>query len=187
MSEAAPAILPDGRILYTRWEYTDIAHAFSARLFTMNPDGTNQRAYYGTNSFWPNSIFYARPIPDHPTQVVGVVGGHHDHPRMGELVIFDPARGRFEADGVVQRIPGYKQEVKPIIGDGIVNGTEECDGDNTLGEVCADQLTMQAGRLGCGRAGRLVDWRHATTSVFSTSAILRAGLSNRAVESTSKV
>jgi len=32
--------MSDGRILYTRWEYTDIAHAFTGRLMTMNPDGT---------------------------------------------------------------------------------------------------------------------------------------------------
>ena len=40
-----PTMMSDGRVLYTRWEYADIAHAFSARMFTMNPDGTEQRAY----------------------------------------------------------------------------------------------------------------------------------------------
>ena len=39
-----PSVMADGRILYTRWEYTDIAHAFTGRLMTMNPDGTGQRA-----------------------------------------------------------------------------------------------------------------------------------------------
>ncbi len=46
-----PTTLSDGRVLYTRWEYTDISHAFSARLFTMNPDGSEQRAYYASSSF----------------------------------------------------------------------------------------------------------------------------------------
>ncbi len=114
-----PAVLNNGRVLYSRWEYTDTPHSNTRLLFSMNPDGTEQMEYYGSNSYWPNSIFYARPIPSHPTQVVGVVGGHHDNPRMGELVIFDPAQGRFEADGVVQRIPGYGQEVEPVIADGL--------------------------------------------------------------------
>ncbi len=114
-----PVVLNNGRLLYSRWEYTDTPHSNTRLLFHMNPDGTEQMEYYGSNSYWPNSIFYARPIPGHPTKVVGIVGGHHDNPRMGELVIFDPARGRFEADGVVQRIPGYGKEVEPIIADGL--------------------------------------------------------------------
>jgi hypothetical protein len=69
--------------------------------------------YYGSNSYWPNAMFYARPIPGHPTKVVTIVGGHHGVPRMGELVILDPALGRREADGVVQRIPGYGKPVEP--------------------------------------------------------------------------
>jgi len=114
-----PTMLNNGRVLYSRWEYTDTPHSNTRLLFHMNPDGTQQMEYYGSNSYWPNSIFYARPIPDHPTQVAGIVGGHHDHPRMGELVIFDPALGRFEADGAVQRIPGYGQKVEPTIADGL--------------------------------------------------------------------
>ena len=114
-----PEVLNNGRILYTRWEYTDTPHSNTRLLFHMNPDGTEQMEYYGSNSYWPNSIFYTRPIPGHPTQVVGIVGGHHDHPRMGELVVFDPARGRFEADGVVRRIPGRGRKVEPTIADGL--------------------------------------------------------------------
>ena len=40
---------------------------------------------------------------------------------MGELIVFDPALGQHEADGVVQRIPGYGQKVEPIIKDQLVN------------------------------------------------------------------
>jgi formylglycine-generating enzyme required for sulfatase activity len=82
----------------------------------MNPDGSGQREFYGSNSYWPNAIFYARPIPGHPTKVVGIVTGHHVG-RVGELVLFDPARGRQEADGVVQRIPGFGKTVEPVIMD----------------------------------------------------------------------
>lgn len=114
-----PAVLNNGRVLYTRWEYTDTPHSNTRLLFHMNPDGTEQMEYYGSNSYWPNSIFYARPVPNHPTKVVGVIGGHHDNPRMGELVVFDPAVGRREATGAVQRIPGYGKKVEPIIRDGL--------------------------------------------------------------------
>ena len=118
-----PTVLNNGRVLYTRWEYSDTPHYFTRLLFSMNPDGTNQAAYYDSNSYWPNSTFYARPIPGHPTKVVGVISGHHGVQRMGELVVFDPALGRFEEKGAVQRIPGFGQKVEPIIRDGLVEGS----------------------------------------------------------------
>ncbi|MHB8971086.1 MAG: SUMF1/EgtB/PvdO family nonheme iron enzyme [Pirellulaceae bacterium] len=110
-----PTVLNNGRVLYLRWEYTDLPHAFSRILFHMNPDGTEQMEYYGSNSYWPASLFYARPIPGHPTKFVAVVGGHHELPRMGDLVVFDPARGRFEAAGAIQRIPGRGRAVAPVV------------------------------------------------------------------------
>ena len=116
-----PTVLNNGRVLYSRWEYSDAPHYFTRLLFHMNPDGTNQSEYYGSNSMWPNSIFYARPLPGHPTKVVAVISGHHGVPRMGELVVFDPALGRHEADGAVQRIPGRGQRVAPTIRDTLVD------------------------------------------------------------------
>lgn len=114
-----PTVTNDGRILYARWEYADTPHSNSRLLFTMNPDGTSQSAFLGSGSYWPNSFFYARPIPNHPTKVVAIIGGHHDHPRMGELVLFDPQQGRHEGEPVVQRIPGFGKKVEPLIRDGL--------------------------------------------------------------------
>ncbi|MFA7693079.1 MAG: SUMF1/EgtB/PvdO family nonheme iron enzyme [Candidatus Hydrogenedentales bacterium] len=118
-----PTVLNNGRILYSRWEYSDTPHYFSRLLFHMNPDGTNQVEFYGSNSFWPNSMFYTRPIPNDPTKVVTIVSGHHGIARLGELVILDPAKGRHEASGVVQRIPGYGQPVEPVIADELVQNS----------------------------------------------------------------
>ncbi len=118
-----PTVLNDGRLLYTRWEYTDTPHSNTRLLFQMNPDGTEQRVLYGGSSYWPNSFFYARPIPGHATQVVAVIGAPHDNPRMGELVVFDAAKGRQEADGAVQRIPGHGMPIEPIIRDGLTNNS----------------------------------------------------------------
>ncbi|NQT86643.1 SUMF1/EgtB/PvdO family nonheme iron enzyme, partial [bacterium] len=118
-----PTMMNDGRVLYTRWEYTDIAHAFSARLFTMHPDGTQQRAYYASSSFWPNRIFYAKPIPGRPTQFVGIVTGHHGTARAGELILFDVGKGRRQADGVVQRIPGRGKKVEAVLRDCLVDAS----------------------------------------------------------------
>jgi len=40
-----PTVMGDGRIMYLRWEYTDIPHVWGRYLFTMNPDGTCQRVF----------------------------------------------------------------------------------------------------------------------------------------------
>lgn len=116
-----PTVLNDGRVLYLRWEYADLPHFASRILFSMNPDGTQQRAFYGSNSYWPNSMFYALPLPDHPTKFVAVVGGHHGVARAGELVLFDAARGNFEADGALQRIPGRGEKVESTLRDRLVD------------------------------------------------------------------
>jgi formylglycine-generating enzyme required for sulfatase activity len=117
-----PTVLPNGRVLYLRWEYSDIPHFVSRILFHMNPDGTEQMEFYGSNSYWPNSVFYARPVPGSSTRFVGVVSGHHDTARLGELVLFDAAAGKREAAGAVQRIPGRGKPVVPVILDGLVGG-----------------------------------------------------------------
>ncbi|MEI6606355.1 MAG: SUMF1/EgtB/PvdO family nonheme iron enzyme [Verrucomicrobiota bacterium] len=118
-----PTVLNDGRLLYLRWEYTDLPHAFARILFRMNPDGTDQQEFYGSGSYWPNAMFYARPVPGSATKFIAVVGGHHGLRRMGELVLFDTAQGRYEADGAVQRIPGRNKKVEPVILDELTGGS----------------------------------------------------------------
>ncbi len=110
-----PWITEDGRVMFARWEYTDNAHYFTRILMQMNPDGTNLRSIYGSNSFWPNTIFYAKQIPGKPSMFTAICSGHHGVARAGELILFDSAKGEHEADGVVQRIPGFGKKVEPVI------------------------------------------------------------------------
>ena len=113
-----PTVLPNGRIMYLRWDYTDTPHAYNRIMFSMNPDGTGQAAMYGSNSYWPNSTFYPKPVPGSSTKFVGAVTGHHAG-TTGGMFLFDTAQGTFETDGVVQQIPGYKKEVFARIADGL--------------------------------------------------------------------
>ncbi|MCL1920572.1 MAG: SUMF1/EgtB/PvdO family nonheme iron enzyme [Kiritimatiellaeota bacterium] len=119
-----PVVMNNGRVLYLRWEYTDSAHYFARVIMTMNPDGSDQQEFYGSNSYWPNSLFYARPLPGSVTKFAGIVSGHHGHARMGELVLFDAAKGRRETDGVIQRIPGYGKPVENVTKDGLANNSK---------------------------------------------------------------
>ncbi|MBM3475822.1 MAG: hypothetical protein FJX75_21350, partial [Armatimonadetes bacterium] len=58
-----PTVTPDGRVIYTRWEYNDRGQIFPQGLFIMNPDGTGQTALYGNNSWFPTALLHARAIP----------------------------------------------------------------------------------------------------------------------------
>jgi hypothetical protein len=112
-----PWVMDDGKVMYLRWEYTDNSHYFTRILMTMNPDGSQQRSIYGSNSYWPSTLFYAKNIPDSNSRFAAIVSGHHGVDRAGELVLFDAARGEKDTRGVVQRIPGYGKEVRGIIRD----------------------------------------------------------------------
>ncbi len=117
-----PQVLNNGSVVYLRWEYTDLPHSNSRRLFHMNPDGTSQAEYLSSSSYFPNSFFYARPIPNHPTMVVGIATGHHGNARSGRLLLMDPTRGRQEAEPVVQEIPGHGKKVQAITRDQLADG-----------------------------------------------------------------
>jgi formylglycine-generating enzyme required for sulfatase activity len=123
-SDWCPTMLPNGRVVYQRWEYTDQSHANSRMLFHMNPDGTDQREFRGSGSWFPGSFFYAKPLPGSVTQVIGIAGGHHDVARAGRLLILDAAQGRRDAEGLVQEIPRRGQRVEPLVRDGLVRETQ---------------------------------------------------------------
>lgn len=75
VTENTPSVLPDGRILYTRWEYVNRDAVSFHHLWTMNPDGTEQKVYYGNQT--PGEVFIdAQPIPE-SRDVVFIDSGYH--------------------------------------------------------------------------------------------------------------
>ena len=63
------AVLPDGRILYTRWEYVDRNQLAFHHLWTTNPDGTGQMVFYGNQ--YPGTA----EMNAHPSSVPGKYPG----------------------------------------------------------------------------------------------------------------
>ena len=92
-----PTVMPDGRILYTRWEYSDRGQIYVQGLFQMNPDGSAQSEFYGNNSWFPTALLHARGIPG-SEKVVAVFSGHHTL-QLGKLGLINPALGRQENSG----------------------------------------------------------------------------------------
>ena len=86
-----PQMMNDGRVLFTRWEYSDRNAYFLHPLFTMNIDGTMQTEYCGNNSMFPSSYLQSRAIPD-SDKVVSIISGHHV-PNKGKLALIDRSLG----------------------------------------------------------------------------------------------
>ncbi len=104
-----PALLDDGRVLYTRWDYNDRGQVYTQPLFQMYPDGTGQQEYYGLNSFFPTTLTHVAGIPS-SRKVMAIATGHHS-PQHGKLCIIDPEAGRNEEKGVTMLAP--KRAAKP--------------------------------------------------------------------------
>lgn len=117
-----PVMMNNGRVMYVRWEYTDLTHYFSRIVMHMNPDGTEQRSLYGSGSVFPTSIYDVQPLPNHPTRFIGIISGHHGVARSGRLIIFDPAKSRKEEKGMVQELPFSQRPIIPLVKDQMVNG-----------------------------------------------------------------
>lgn len=115
-------VMNNGRVMYTRWEYTDLIHYFSRFVMHMNPDGTENKNLYGSGSYFPNSTFDMQPLPGGSSAFIGIISGHHGIARSGRLIIFDPAKSRKEEKGMVQEIPFSSRPIEPIIKDEMVNG-----------------------------------------------------------------
>ena len=93
-----PSLLPDGRILYTRWEYTERPLWRLQALWTMNPDGTGVAHYWGNRSYYPDMLWEARPIPG--TRKVMFTGVGHHNVSGGPIGIVDTNEGRDFPDGL---------------------------------------------------------------------------------------
>lgn len=115
-------VLPNGQVLYNRWDCTGINHIYLRELMLMNPDGTGQRAIYGSGSWYPNALYFPRPLPGDAGKIVCILSGYHGPHRMGQLVILDTAKGWQEAEGIVQRISGRGDPIKPMVKDNLVEG-----------------------------------------------------------------
>ncbi len=99
-----PWVLPDGRILYQRWEYIDRSQVHYHHLWTMNPDGTGQMVYFGNQH--PGTVMIdAKPIPDSRKVAAIFSPGHGREEHAGAVVVVDP-RGGPDEMGSARQIVG---------------------------------------------------------------------------------
>ena len=87
-----PWPLPDGRLLYTRWEYVDRSQVHYHHLWVSSPDGTGQMTFYG--NLHPGIVMIdAKPIPGSHKVVAIFSPGHGRREHDGAVAIVDPLAG----------------------------------------------------------------------------------------------
>ena len=91
LNDFTPAVLNDGRIIYGRWEYVDRPAIPIQSLWTINPDGTMLKGFFGNRVLDPATFIEPQAIPG-STAVLCTLTGHNFSCR-GAIGIVDPSHG----------------------------------------------------------------------------------------------
>jgi len=91
-NEWGPSVLPDGLIVYTRWDYINRHDTIFQSLWVTRPDGTAVGHYYGNYSRSPCMIAEAKAIPG-SHKVVATACAHHGQ-TLGSIIVVDPYKGQ---------------------------------------------------------------------------------------------
>lgn len=138
-----PSLMPDGRILYARWEYVDRNFGDAHSLWTVNPDGTNQSLYWKNNTASPGAALAARPIPG-TQQAVCILGPHHDH-LWGAMAVIDRRRALEGSGGVLHIWPRQAIDLFHI------GGAFDCDAFSSVQPKYTDPYPLSARYFLCAR------------------------------------
>lgn len=90
-NEWEPAVMQDGRLAYTRWDYIDRNAVWFQSLWAMRPDGTSVSHLYGNYSRDIAVATEAKPVPG--TTLLVATGGAHHMVTGGSLFLFDSRQG----------------------------------------------------------------------------------------------
>ena len=121
-----PSLLPDGRIIFSRWEYTDKPLWRCVSLWTMNPDGTQTQTLWGNQSVWPDLPKDVRAVPDSNRLII--TGSAHHNWFSGSVALVDPTKGMNFPDGLT-KITG---EIPwPETGNGPIDPVESANYEGT--------------------------------------------------------
>ncbi len=113
VSEASPNILPDGRIMYTRWEYYDKGAVSVKCLWSMKPDGSGSAEIYGNDIALPPTFIYGRPIPDKPNHYVMLGTPHCPQNGLGTVIRLDMSKNIRTRDPMTYMTPCVDIQAEP--------------------------------------------------------------------------
>ena len=118
LMDFTPAVLDDGRIAYTRWEYVDRPACPIQSLWAINPDGTGLAGFYGNRVLAPGTFMQVNAIPG--TSRVLALATNHNGDCRGAVCVIDPSHGanaRASVRNVTPEIDMYR--VEGVYGNGL--------------------------------------------------------------------
>jgi hypothetical protein len=89
LSEFTPTVLPDGRIMYARWEYVNKGAVVAKCIWAMRPDGTASSEVYGNDVQFPSTMIQARAISGTADQLVLLGCPHCPQNALGTIIRVD--------------------------------------------------------------------------------------------------
>nr|MCU0780931.1 hypothetical protein [Akkermansiaceae bacterium] len=101
--EGHPSLMPDGRIMYDRWEYVDRNFGDAQGLWVMDPEGTGHAIHYGNNTSSPGGVIDGHAVPGTPYTICTFTSCH-DRP-WGAIALIDNRLARDGRDAVLRMWP----------------------------------------------------------------------------------
>ncbi len=140
LNDFTPAMLEDGRILYSRWEYVDRPAIPIQSLWSINPDGTDLQGYFGNRVLSPGTFMEARPIPG-TTNVICTMTGHNG-PTRGAIGVLDRSRGL-----------NVQEAIENITPDTPIQRVDEGNGNTRGSKLYSCPLPLDQDRFLCSARG----------------------------------
>lgn len=100
ISEWDPALMRDGRILWTRSEYQDKGADFGHTLWSIRPDGTHPELVFGNNT--PYGYGHGCEVPD-SNEIVCTLISHGD--QQGPIALIDRFRSPYDTAAITNITP----------------------------------------------------------------------------------
>ncbi len=105
-NEWDPVVMPEGQLLWTRWDYINRPVIPTLGLWTIRPDGTGAGHYFGNYTPNPCRICQPRPIPN-SHQIVATTAGHHTI-HAGALILIDRTVAEDGLEAITRLTPEAK-------------------------------------------------------------------------------
>ncbi len=129
VSEASPVMLPDGRIMYTRWEYFDKGAVSVKCLWAMRPDGTSSSDIYGNDIALPPTMIYGRSIPGMANGYVVMGTPHCPQNGVGTVIRLDMTKPIRTREPMTYMTPDVDIRAEPGFAFRAANGQWRNDGE----------------------------------------------------------
>ena len=103
LTEWAPSVMEDGRLVWTRSEYQDKGADFGHTLWAIRPDGTQAELVFGNDIIQPNGYANGRPVPGTKEYVCTLISHFGD--LNGPIALVDPSKGRSNPKAITSLTP----------------------------------------------------------------------------------